>query len=164
MRSPLAFSEVSVNPSFLRTTPAKKPRTECSCQPVVFMIAAIVAPLGCPSRVRTASCLVPRRLEDDGVFTGFATLFSRPLARAGLVLLWVLLCHILGSVGVCDGITRRPHRSPTVAASPAGRDPDRADRPLSQATLTLCLQQKSSPFCNEYCLQIGFPCGEGRYR
>jgi hypothetical protein len=35
---------VSVRPSFLRTTPAKKPRTECCCQPVAFTIAAIVAP------------------------------------------------------------------------------------------------------------------------
>jgi hypothetical protein len=33
-----------VSPSFLRTTPAKKPRTECCCHPVVFMMAAIVAP------------------------------------------------------------------------------------------------------------------------
>src|ERR1700731_5364137 len=26
-------SDISVKPSFLRTTPAKKPRTECCCQP-----------------------------------------------------------------------------------------------------------------------------------
>ena len=30
----------------LRTTPARKPRTECCCQPVAFAIAAIVAPVG----------------------------------------------------------------------------------------------------------------------
>src|SRR5215475_14352496 len=156
MRSPLAFSDVSVNPSFLRTTPAKKPRTECSCQPVTFMMAAIVAPLGCSSRLRTASCLVPLRLGDERVFPRFVGLFARPLARASLVLLWVLLCDIFGSLFGCDGITRHHHRSPTVAASPAGRDPDRANRPLSQATLTLRLQQKSSFFCDEYCPQIGF--------
>src|SRR2546423_13498996 len=28
----------NVRPSFLRTTPAKKPRTECCCQSVAFMI------------------------------------------------------------------------------------------------------------------------------
>src|SRR6516162_11874404 len=100
MRSPLAFSEVSVNPSFLRTTPAKKPRTECSCQPVAFMMAAIVAPLGCPSRLRTASCLVPLRLGDEGVFPGLADLFARRLARASLVLLRLLLCDILGALSV----------------------------------------------------------------
>ena len=53
-------------------------------------------------------------------------LLARRLARASLVLLWVLLCDIFGSLSGCDGITRRHHRSPTVAASPAGRDPDRA--------------------------------------
>ena len=37
-----------------------------------------------------------------------------------------------------DGVRRRHHRSPTVAASPAGRDPNRAKRPLGrQAALTL---------------------------
>jgi hypothetical protein len=43
----------SVNPSFLCTTPAKKPRTECCCHPVTFMMAAIVAPWG---RLNIASC------------------------------------------------------------------------------------------------------------
>src|SRR5208282_377793 len=130
MRSPSAFSDVSVKPSFLRTTPAKKPRTECCCQPVAFMMAAIVAPFGCLSRVRTASCLVPPRLEDEAVLPGFASLFARLLARASLVLLDVLLCDIFGSLSV-GRHRRRHHRSPTVAASPAGRDPDRAKRPLS---------------------------------
>src|SRR5580704_11442817 len=87
-------------PSFLRTTPAKKPRTECCCQPVAFMMAAIVAPLGCLSKVRTASCLVAPRLEDVGVFPSFAGRFARLLARAGLALLDVLLCDILGSLSV----------------------------------------------------------------
>src|ERR1700731_867910 len=55
MRSPPAFSDISVKPSFLRTTPAKKPRTEGCCQPVAFIIVAIVVPLGCLSRARTAA-------------------------------------------------------------------------------------------------------------
>src|SRR5438093_2738668 len=90
MRSPSAFSDVSVKPSFLRTTPAKKPRTECCCHPVAFMIVAIVAPLGCPSRVRTVSCLVPRCFKDAEVFPSFADLFPGRLARASLALVWVL--------------------------------------------------------------------------
>src|SRR5215472_11049334 len=45
-RSPSVFSESSASWSFLRTTPAKNPRTECCCQPVAFMIAAMVAPSG----------------------------------------------------------------------------------------------------------------------
>jgi hypothetical protein len=40
----LDFSDPSVSPSFFFTTPAKKPRTECGCQPVTFEIAAMVVP------------------------------------------------------------------------------------------------------------------------
>src|SRR6202048_2556001 len=93
MRSPLAFLDVSVKPSFLRTTPAKKPRTECCCHPVAFMIASIVVPLGCLSRARTASCLVKPRVEPEGMFPGFAGLFARLLARK-LGLCGVLLCDM----------------------------------------------------------------------
>src|SRR5436305_15344917 len=66
MRSPSAFSDVSVKPSFLRTTPAKKPRTECCCHPVAFMIAAIVVPLGSCSIFRTVACF------DEPRAAGFA--------------------------------------------------------------------------------------------
>src|SRR5256885_16984462 len=57
MRSPLVFSDVSVKPSFLRTTPARKPRTECCCHPVAFMIAAMVVPVGDCSIAMTCDCL-----------------------------------------------------------------------------------------------------------
>src|SRR3989440_10706230 len=90
MRSPSVFSDISVKPSFLRTTPAKKPRTECCCQPVAFIMAAIVVPLGCLSRARTASCLVPPRVEPKGMVPGFAGLFARLLARANLVFVGIL--------------------------------------------------------------------------
>ena len=56
------FSDARLSPSFFFTTPAKKPRTECGCQPVTFMIAAIVAPSWERSKLRTRSCLeVPMR-------------------------------------------------------------------------------------------------------
>src|SRR5262245_31591273 len=90
MRSPSTFSEVSVKPSFLRTTPAKKPRTECCCHPVAFMIAAIVVPLG---RLRTVSCLVPPRIESEATFPLFAGFFAR-LAGATFVFPSVLRCDI----------------------------------------------------------------------
>src|SRR4249919_2655741 len=45
--------------SFLRTTPAKKPRTECCCQPVAFMTAAMVAPLGPCNMAITLACFDP---------------------------------------------------------------------------------------------------------
>ena len=89
-----AFSDIRVKPSFLRTTPAKKPRTECCCQPVAFMMAAIVVPLGCLSRARTASCLVPPRVEPEGMVPSFAGRFARLLARANLVFAGILLCDI----------------------------------------------------------------------
>ena len=58
------------------------------------MMAAIVVPLGCLSRARTASCLVPLRVEPEGMFEGFAGLFARLLARANLVFVGILLCDI----------------------------------------------------------------------
>ncbi|MGY4471972.1 hypothetical protein ACVWWK_007681 [Bradyrhizobium sp. LB9.1b] len=53
---PPIFSEVRFSFSFFLTTPAKNPRTECCCQSVAFMTAAIVVPLGLPRSVRTAAC------------------------------------------------------------------------------------------------------------
>src|SRR5436190_10235507 len=93
MRSPSVFSDVNVKPSFLRTTPAKKPRTECCCHPVAFMIAAIVVPLGCLSSPRTISCLLPPRAESEATFPLFALCFAC-LVGTALVLLAVLRCDI----------------------------------------------------------------------
>ena len=50
-------------PAFLRTTPAKKPRTECCCQWVARMMAATVAPSGRPSIASTRACFEPGRLS-----------------------------------------------------------------------------------------------------
>src|SRR6267142_6010056 len=47
----------------LRTTPARKPRTECCCHSVAVMIAAIVAPAGARNIARIRACLVSRRIE-----------------------------------------------------------------------------------------------------
>src|SRR5712672_636638 len=57
MRSSPVFLETRFSLSFFLTTPAKKPRTECCCQSVAFMMAAIVVPFGCRSSPSTASCL-----------------------------------------------------------------------------------------------------------
>jgi hypothetical protein len=46
----------------LRTTPARKPRTECCCQPVAAMMAAIVVPARSRSIATTCACLVPARV------------------------------------------------------------------------------------------------------
>src|SRR5512140_3478278 len=57
-------SETRLSPSFLRTTPARKPRTECCCQSVAVMIAAIVAPVGIRSIAMMRACLVLGRTAD----------------------------------------------------------------------------------------------------
>src|SRR5437588_9029143 len=62
-------SETRLSPSFLRTTPARKPRTECCCQSVAAMIAAIEAPTGARSIAMMRACLVSGRaasLDDAG--------------------------------------------------------------------------------------------------
>src|SRR3954451_13232537 len=66
MRSSPAFSDRRFSLSFFLTTPAKNPRTECCCQLVAFMIAAIVVPLGSCSIFRTVACF------DEPRATGFA--------------------------------------------------------------------------------------------
>src|SRR3984957_9394459 len=60
MRFPSTLSDTRLSFSFFLTTPAKKPRTECCCQSVAFMIAAIVVPFGSYNIFSTADCL-----EDD---------------------------------------------------------------------------------------------------
>src|SRR5215831_5382896 len=59
---PSTFFEPSFSLRRLRTTPARKPRTECCCQPVAFIIAPIVAPAGDFSIAMTQACLVPGSL------------------------------------------------------------------------------------------------------
>src|SRR5262245_19403187 len=60
-------------------------------------MAAIVTPLGCLSRARTASCLVPPRVEPEAMFPGLAGFFALSAARWRFVLLGALRCDILGS-------------------------------------------------------------------
>src|SRR4051794_36243370 len=67
MRSSPTFSDRRFSLSFFLTTPAKKPRTECCCQPVAFMMAAIVVPLASWSIFRTAACLEDERATFFGV-------------------------------------------------------------------------------------------------
>jgi hypothetical protein len=54
--------------SFLRTTPARKPRTECCCHPVAFIIAAMVVPFEEDSSAMTRDCL-----ESGSVFLIFGS-------------------------------------------------------------------------------------------
>src|SRR5215475_9885851 len=56
---PFTFFDPSFSLRRLRTTPARKPRTECCCQPVAFIIASIVAPPRNFSMPITRACLEP---------------------------------------------------------------------------------------------------------
>src|SRR6478672_2343783 len=53
---PSTFFDPSFSLRRLRTTPARNPRTECCCQPVAFIIAAIVVPAGDRSIAMTRDC------------------------------------------------------------------------------------------------------------
>src|SRR3984957_17900439 len=87
MRSSPILSETRFNLSFFFTTPAKKPRTECCCQSVAFMIAAIVVPLGPYSIFSTVDCLDNEGADDfdEAVFE------AAPDAAAGFTLAETLL-------------------------------------------------------------------------
>src|SRR5260370_20660911 len=58
-RVPSTFFEPSLSLRRLRTTSARKPRTECCCQPVACIMAAIVAPAGDCSMAMTRDCFEP---------------------------------------------------------------------------------------------------------
>src|SRR5262245_45734112 len=86
---PSSFFDPSFSLRRLRTTPARKPRTECCCQPVAFIIASIVAPAGDFSIAITLACLEPGSLVGR-----FALLAA---SWAGLA----------AATGVADGATAR---------------------------------------------------------
>src|SRR5438132_7128714 len=93
-RGPSVFSDTSLSPSFLRTTAARKPRTECGCQPVDCMMPAIVAPLGRLNRPRTRICFecarvlvrlaALRRDTLDRTLAAERALVARAILRLGM--------------------------------------------------------------------------------
>src|SRR6516162_9910594 len=107
MRPDFVFSDSSVSPSLFFTTPAKKPRTECGCQPVTFEMAAIVVPPLVRSRPSTRSCLVVLPLERDAVCVRLLVFdlscFAGLVRGLGLVL----------NLAMKDLRGRRPHRRTT---------------------------------------------------
>src|SRR5438128_2998242 len=81
-RSPSTFSEPSSRPSFLRTTPAKKPRTECCCQWVARPMAAIVVPSARPS-IRSAAAVMTDLLSGQVQLYFGTTASSLEYVRTG---------------------------------------------------------------------------------
>src|SRR6202035_3145797 len=89
MRWLSTFSETRLRSSFFLTTPAKKPRTECCCQPVAFMIAVMVAPFVSQSILSTADCLDDADAGALGKarFEAAALVPGRSLDRATILLM-----------------------------------------------------------------------------
>src|SRR5258708_22815689 len=107
-------------------TPARKPRTECCCQSVTVMIAAIVAPVGIRSMAIMRACLVSGpaadrddagddRLRDAG-FAAFRAV--ERVAAFGFD-----LGLVMGSSKVCATLSIAPPQ-PRPATHPAGPDPE----------------------------------------
>jgi hypothetical protein len=116
----------------LRTTPARKPRTECCCQSVAFIIASIVAPLGDRSIVIRRPCFeqgpaFSEVFELGAAFPAFALETDFRLGRALRPdafeaidrFFFVFGIEILHSVH--HGVAPH-HRSPALAIRPAGQD------------------------------------------
>src|SRR6267142_3889061 len=120
-------SETRFKPSFLRTTPARKPITECCCHSVAVMIAAIVAPAGLRSIARMRACLVSDRADVSG---------DECADRRGLDLLIVCPAERVEALdfdldfvmGSSDVMRRHPphHLSPARAKPRQGKTPKRA--------------------------------------
>src|SRR5258707_9760105 len=119
-------SETRFSPSFLRTTPARKPRTECCCHSVTAMIAAIVAPSGFLSIAMTRACLV------SGLATGLDDAGTDRLRDTGSVVFRAV--ERVAAFGLDLGLVRGDpptfvpphpphHPSPARVIHPAGLDP-----------------------------------------
>lgn len=90
--------------SLLRMTPARKPRTECCCQPVACIIAATVAPAGDRNMAITRACLEDVSLSlTEWTMAGCEGFVV--VARASLVLGERLFTDFLAGFGI--GISLR---------------------------------------------------------
>src|SRR6516162_7255180 len=117
---PSTFFDPSLSLRRLRTTRARNPGTECCCQPVACIIAAIVAPAGDRSIAMTRDCFEPGSVlcgrgglaiaSDDGL----AVVVSVCAGRGDR---FFAVFDIEISVSVDGGVVPH-HRSPTSAMEP----------------------------------------------
>src|SRR4051794_34039406 len=102
-------------------TPARKPRTECCCQSVTAIIAAIVAPAGFLSIARTRACFVSGLAVglDDAVgrFRDVGLVFFRAIDQVEAFGLDLGL--FMGSSGICATPFAAPHQ-PRPDKAPGG--------------------------------------------
>jgi hypothetical protein len=146
MRVPSTFLDPSFSLNRLRTTPARKPRTECGCQLVAFIIAATVAPAGDCSIAITRDCFE--------LASAFADLILPTVRREGFAdgvddldfadnrFLADFVMEILRSV---DEGSRRTTEAPPRRSSRRGRISGRSRAPKLR-TVPLVLRPIASPF------------------
>src|SRR5258705_6176346 len=143
-------SEMRLRPSFLRTTPARKPRTECCCHSVAVMRAAIVAPVGVRSIARMRACLVSERVvvfgdERPGRERRLDLLLVRAAARGEAFDLG--LDSVMGSSRLYDAI-RRTTSAPPRAKTRQGKTPKRASAAPSHDSNARIKQESQSNLSN----------------
>ena len=159
MRLPSTFFDSSFNFSFLRTTPARKPRTECCCQPVCLHHRGNRCS-GRRSQHRDHASLLGGRialLAGGGMTTAGCEGFV-VVARAGLDLGERLFADFLTGFGIGISIRliaafRRTTEAPPRPTSRRGAIP----RPVSARTAVLPLQspKNASPFWIMLLLNLG---------
>src|SRR5712672_4484246 len=121
------------------------------CHPVAFMIAAMVVPLGCRSRARTFSCLVLGRRKAGLTVLRFAVLFG---CVVGAMFVRMLLCDMVRSSQLRRHM-RRHRRNPTVATSPAGRDPRAQEACVSIGTTNALFAAEVQSYLQGKCAPAG---------
>src|SRR6516162_3913975 len=132
MRPPSFGSDTRLKPSFLRMTPARKPRTECCCQPVAVMMAAIVVPARSCSIATTCAFLVPARVlggAPDAVPMGTGRLDDLRLVifgRARVIAFVLDLVLVMGASGDLRDAIRRTTSAPPRQVTRRGSTQKRA--------------------------------------
>src|SRR5204862_316516 len=113
-------SETSLSFIRFRMTPARNPRTECFCQPVSLVIAAIVAPAGDRNIASTPPCFVLR--APWLIFAASADCCCFVASGSDFVIDRFCVDFDIEILHSVYGDVTPHHRSPTTAMKPAGQD------------------------------------------
>src|SRR6202171_2570753 len=143
-----ACSETRLSPSFLRTTPARKPRTECCCHSVAATRDPIVAPADVRSLAMMRGCLVwgpVAGLDDTGADRArdLGLLVFRAVERVAAF--GLVLGLVMGSSEVHAAPSAAPPQ-PRPGNSPGRAGPRSVPQPPQVTTATLRSSLKASQF------------------
>ena len=107
----------------MQTVPARNPRTEWLCQPVAFIIALMVAPLG-HARAKRILLMAENLAAEDALAAGFLMDVVDPAALDGRI---AEICERLqGNAPVTMRVTKEAMRRLQHAGLPDGEDMVRA--------------------------------------